>query len=151
MTRTNLQFADHICKRMLTSGMIQSQAEFSKIWLNQSSSYLSSSKTRHRNMPDTLITGLFDRLDLHVQTCRSHIANANSAHWREAYESAFPIHAEVQGFLTWRASGQAVAQLTPNQITSVVQRIGQSAAQLHAKRPSALAKIIEFAKMRRPT
>ena len=151
MTQTNLQFADHICKRMLAKGMIQSQAEFSRKWLNQSASYLSSSKTRHRNMPDTLIRGLFERLDLHLQTCRNHMADANSARWREAYESAFPIHAEVQGFLTWRASGQAVAQLSPAQITSLVQRIGRSAAQLHARRPSALAKIIEFATLRKKT
>jgi hypothetical protein len=149
MTRTNLQFADHICKRMLISGMIRSQAEFSERWLNQSASYLSSSKTRHRNMPDTLIRGLFERLDLHVQTCRNQMTNANDAHWREAYKRAFPIHAEVQGFLTWRASGQAVARLSPAQITSLVQRIGQSAAQLHAKRQSALAKIIEFATLRK--
>lgn len=144
MTQTNLQFADHICKRMLANGMVKSQAEFSKTWLDQSPSYLSSSKTRHRNIPDTTIKHLFNCLDVRLQICRSNMAGGNvSAHWRQAYEKAFPIHAEVQSFLTWQASGQAIARLSPNQITNIVQRISQGAAQLHAK-TSPLSNLIKL-------
>ena len=135
MTQTNLQFADHICKRMLANGMVKSQAEFSTTWLDQSPSYLSSSKVRHRNVPDTPIKHLFDCLDLRLRNCRSNMANGNGAtDWREAFKRAFPIHAEVQSFLTWQASDHEVTRLSTNQITDIVQRIGQAAAQLHAKR-----------------
>lgn len=150
MPQTNLKFADHICQRMIANGMVPSQTEFSQVWLGRTASYLSSSKVRRRNISDTPIKHLFDCLDVHVQNCRTNMASGN-AHWRQAYERAFPIHAEVHSFLTWQASGQATARLFPGQITTIVQRISQRAAQLDAKRPSALAQIIEFAKMKKPT
>lgn len=144
MTQFNLKFADHICQRMIANGMVKSQTEFSHNWLGRTASYLSSSKTRQRNIPDATIKHLFDCLDVHLHNCRSHMAGGHgTTHWHKDYEKAFPIHTEVQSFLTWQASGHAATQLSPNQITNIVQRIGQAAAQLHRKR-SPLANLIKF-------
>lgn len=146
MTQTNLQFADQICQRMIANGMVKSQAEFSETWLDQSPSYLSSSKARQRNVPDAAIQYLFDRLDMRVQNYKAQANHMMGVKlWRDAYEKAILLHVQVQNFLTWKAADRD-ADLFAEEL--LAQRISQSAK--GQPRTSVLANlIIQFAAQRK--
>lgn len=145
MTQTNLQFADQICQRMIANGMVKSQAEFSETWLDQSPSYLSSSKARQRNVPDAAIQYLFDRLDMRVQNYKAQANHMMGVKlWRDAYEKAILLHVQVQNFLTWKAADRD-ADLFAEEL--LAQRISQSAK--GQPRTSVLANLIQFAAQRK--
>jgi hypothetical protein len=149
MTQTNLQFSDQICQRMIANGMVNSQADFSKIWLGKSASYLSSSKARQRHVPDVLIQRLFDRLEWRVQNYQTQ-ANLlmGIKSWRDAYEKALLLHVEVQNYLAWKAVDRDAIQFTPERLSHLEQRL-KHAAPNQPPAPSAFAKLISFAKHRK--
>lgn len=153
MTQTNLQFADHICQRMIANGMVRSQAEFSETWLDQCPSYLSSSKARQRNVPDTAIQFLFERLELQTQNYKAQANHMMGTKlWCQAYENTLLIHIEVQNYLTWKTSEHEAAEFPPERLDALRQRVGQLAKApppAAALGPSPLAKIIRFASPRR--
>lgn len=148
MTQTNLQFANHICQRMLSNGMVKSQAEFSQEWLDQSASYLSSSKARQRNVPDTAIQFLFDRLELRMQNHQSQADHMMGIKlWRDAYEQTMQLHVEVQNYLTWKAADRDALVFTEDRFNQLAQRLRAVHEEPH--RPSALAKLIQLATHRK--
>lgn len=150
MTQTNLQFADHICQRMIANGMVKSQAEFSKLWLDQSSSYLSSSKARQRNIPDAAIQCLFERLDLRMQNYRAQANHMMGIKpWRDAYEKTIPLHVEVQNYLTWKAGDRDTLQLSSKRLDALRHRIALAARKQPTTAPSALSKLIQLATHRK--
>lgn len=149
MTQTNLQFADHICQRMLANGMVRSQAEFSQAWLDQSASYLSSSKARQRSVPDTAIQFLFDRLELRSQNYQSQADNMMGIKlWRDAYEKTMQVHMEVQNYLAWKAADRDALLFTEGRFNQLAQRIAETAHD-EPHKPSALAKLIQLATHRK--
>lgn len=154
MTQSNLKFVDHICQRMIANGMVKSQAEFSSHWLEQSPSYLSSSKARNRQISDQAVQRLFERLASRMQNFQDPAKQMMGIRpWRQAYENTMLIHTEVQNYLTWRASDrEAVAAFPPDRLDALRQRLAQSSstassAPLVPVRSSALGKLIQFAKM----
>lgn len=82
MEKNGLSFLEDIYIRMQETGLVTSKAEFSQRYLGKGASYLTSMRSRQRNVPDDVFAFLTDRLEAGM---------AESAQWSADYEEKLRV------------------------------------------------------------